>query len=689
MSATPAGSSVATALPRTGVQAGADWRTPALKVSGYAIVAALMALFLAGGTAYSRILYPAVLAIGIINPVWSLYAIALYGPLFLIDPGNTHLLVALEVCILGAFAGELRQLGRAGDLALSVTPGTRDFDSVQRDHALGAPELGAWRPWGAALVLLVLGSSVYGVRLLIAREDAIAGNAAELRWTLDRAFYGWATYPEYTLRSLFNWVTAPLVALLAARRASPLRAARWLKFGAIGLVAACLVSLLDRAGLVSLDSFRRPNPDPLHSGRLQGTAGHAGWFALWIVMMWPGVVTWWHGGGRLRRAFVAGALLLVVAPALLLTAARASWLAAFAGMAVGAAYVWRRDPSLRPWIRRGVLAAAVVIIGSLAASEVVTGRLGTLLRVADRANYVTSTLTFLSLSPLGIGLGTHSLQYGWLFPPSVSFYQPDHVTAHSIMLHPLAENGPLFVVLLLGGISMAALDVRRAWRAVSFGSRRIVLALVLGGGGLVVAGLAQDVIYIRVVELSMWIAGGFIVGLCRREVPELFPALAPFGSKLLVRSAIAVACLTGLVHAARPVEGTWPRTLDFDPAHGFSFWLDGSWRGAIDPETTRIRFIAFRKHGEGEVRVRWPDGEREYGYLREGVGKRFERTFTGMEGLRWLAIQGEHPYRISEAEPGTKDPRNATFLIQDLVIESPVNRHGIVNPGRQGSGHGR
>ncbi len=660
-----------------------DWRTLAAKAFGYSLVAAFMALFLAGGTPYSRILYPAVLAIGIINPVWSLYAIALYGPLFLIDPGNTHLLVALEVCILGAFAGELRQLGRQRELALSVTPGTRDHDSVQRDNALGAPELGAWKPWGIALMLMALGSATYGLRLLLSREDAVAGSDSELRWTLDRAFYGWATYPEYTLRSLFNWLTAPLLALLAARRASPLRAARWLKFGALGLVAACLVSHLDRAGLVSLDAFRRPNPDPLHAGRLQGTAGHAGWFALWIVMMWPGVVLWWHGEGRVRRLFVAGALVLVVAPALLLTAARASWLAAAAGAAVGAAYIWRRDPGLRPWIRRGAIAALVVFVAALAASEVVTGRVGTLLRVSDRANYVTSTLALLSVAPLGIGLGTHALQYGWLFPASVSFFQTDHVTAHSIILHPLSENGPFFVALLLGGVVMAGMDVRRSWSAISFGSRRIVLALVLGGGGLVMAGLAQDVIYIRVVELAMWIAGGFIVGLCRREVPELFPPVEPGRARLLLRCALAVAALMALTHSVRAVQGTWPRTPEFDPASGFSFWLDESWRGAVDPETTRISFIAFRKHGEGEVRVRWPDGEREYGYLRAGIGKRFERTFTGMEDLRWLAIRGENPYRISDVEPGSDDRRHATFLITNLVIESPANRHGVVRPKEQ------
>ncbi len=268
----------------------------------------------------------------------------------------------------------------------------------------------------------------------------------------------------------------------------------------------------------------------------------------------------------------------------------------------------------------------------------------------------------------------------------MSFYQADHTTAHSIILHPLAENGPVFVALLLGGLAMAGWDVRRAWAGMSFGSRRIVLALVLGGGGLVLAGLAQDVIYIRVVELSMWIAGGLIVGVCRREVPEAFPAGCSFHRSLLLRSGAAMALVTGLMHLSRPVEGAWPREPGFDPARGLSLWLDSSWRMAVDPQTTRIGFIAFRKHGSGEVRVRWPDGAREYGYLREGVGKRFGRAFTGMEGLRWLEVEGENRYRIAEAEPGSDDPRHATFLIHELVVESPVNRHGVVHAPR---GEGR
>lgn len=654
-----------------------------LKVLGGALILALMTLFMMGGTPYSRLLYPAALAIGLINPVWALYAMALYGPLFLIDPGNTHLLVGIEVFILGAAGGELRQLGRTRDLSLSATPGQRDFDSVLKDQTQAPVNFGLWPCVLASMLLMLAASSIFGIRLLMHREDAIGASPNEFLTTLNRMYYGWATYPEFTLRSLHNWIAGGLIAIIAARRATPLRAARWLKCGAIGLVAACLLSLLDRVGMANLDAFRRANPDPLHLGRLQGTAGHAGWFALWIVLTWPGLILWWSNKGRIRRIGVAVALIGIVAPALVLTAARASWLGAGAALALGVVWLWRSEPAARRWIVGGLAAIAATGLLLLFASDVVGQRVATLLRFSDRANYWTSTFLFVSLWPTGIGLGTHATIYESWIPWFNEFHQPDHVTAHSIFLHPLAENGYIFLALMFGALGMVARDVARAGRVVSAGTKRILFALSAGAGGLFIAGIAQDVIYIRMVEVGLWIALGLLVGIARREAPQLFAPLDRHHAKLFLGSFVAGAALTGAVNLARHVEGAWPRAFDSDTNAGMAYWLNKEFRLAVDPYVTRIEFSASRVHGKGDIDVRWPDGSHDYAILEAGdsgskarhpAGRFFAREFNppapGEGGEpRWLTIKVTGDSFVpAHLDPASTDHRELTVYISDLWI---------------------
>jgi len=655
----------------------------ALKVLGATLIVALMTLFLMGGTPYSRLLYPAALAIGLINPVWALYAMALYGPLFLIDPGNTHLLVAIEVFILGAAGGELRQLGRTRDLTLSATPGMRDHDSVLKDQKIGPVNFGLWPFVLLSMLLMLAASSIFGMRLLIHREDAIGASPGEFLTTLNRMYYGWATYPEYTLRSLHNWIAGGLIAVIAARRATPLRAARWLKCGAIGLVAACMLSLMDRVGLADIDAFRRANPDPLHAGRLQGTAGHAGWFALWIVLTWPGLLLWWSNHGRIRRVGVAVALIGIVAPALVLTAARASWLGAGSALLLGVVWLWRSEPSSRRYILGGLAAFAATGLILLLASDVVQQRVATLLRFSDRANYWTSSLLFVSTYPTGIGLGTHATIYESWIPWFNTFHQPDHVTAHSIFLHPLAENGWMFLGLMIGALGMVARDVFRAAHVVSGGTKRILFALSAGAGGLFIAGIAQDVIYIRMVEIGLWIAFGLLVGISRREGKALFPPLNSEHAKLLVGSFIAAAAVTATANLVRRVEGAWPRVYDQDTNAGMVYWLNKEFRLAVDPYVTRIEFNASRFKGEGEIDVRWPDGSHDFALLRAGAGpadapyvsgRYFAREFTppppGEGGAPlWLTMKVTGDSWVPAADdPSSTDHRELTVYVSDLWI---------------------
>jgi O-antigen ligase len=142
-------------------------------------------------------------------------------------------------------------------------------------------------------------------------------------------------------------------------------------------VAAVLLGLLDFAGLVSLDRYNLSN---LFYGkqyrRLQSTFGNPSWFACFVACAAPFVLLRFHEA----RGWVRWAMALVFplcGAALLLSAARAAWLASLALLAavLAAALLARRQGQPLAstdgpaWLALG---ATVVTVGLLAATAVTT-----------------------------------------------------------------------------------------------------------------------------------------------------------------------------------------------------------------------------------------------------------------------------------------------------------------------------
>lgn len=632
-----------------------------------AIVAAFMVLFLWGGTPESRILYPVMLLIGVLNPVWALYALALYGPLFLFDASNTHLLVGLEVLVLGAIAGEARLWGRPDGEAHAMAPAPRaDGSPAAATHA--PQRLGLWPAWCVALLCVLAGSAVMGIRLVLQREDDVLAREDRVLATLMNIYYGSATGPDWGLRALHNWVFGMALGTIALRRATPLRAARWLKFGGLGLVTACAVSILDRVGVMNLDAFRRPNPDPLHVGRLQGLAGHAGWFGQWIVLYWSGVALWWVGGaGRPRRVAVAVAL-GIVGLALLMTGARAPWLGAAAGGALLGGWLgWRRPEYRKLLLGVGVASLLAVAVAQAAfgiMDRVVEERITHVLRVTDRARYYVSSLELLREQPLGIGLGTHWLAYSDRFPPWYRYYQPDHVDSHSLYLHTLLESGPAALALLLLGIAWVARDTLCGWPSLGGDSQRTVLALAASFAGILLVGFAQYLPYIRAVELSLWVLGGFLVGIARREGAARFGAPRAGAAPVLIAAGAAAGLLMAGWHAQRPLSGSYPRDhYRWNEADkGFSFWTSRTWRMPVHANVREIRFTLMNGPEPQGVILSWPDGSVDRVELGAGEYRAFARTVAPEPASpfarpRWLRIDAGKAWRPAERDPSSKDHR--------------------------------
>lgn len=655
-------------------KAPAPIRRIALQAICFVASALVLFVLMSAATPQARVLYPIVFLIGWINPVWALYGLGLYGSLFLFDAGKAPWLVTVDVFALGAIAGEVRRLGIPDRDVFSATPNQRDFDSRYTEQANPPPsDYGLWPAWLVAMALLTLGAGVYGVRLVALREDGLFAQPAWPLLLAQRIAYEYPTTPDWSLRAPLNWLSAMVLAVVAVRRATPLRLARWMKFGGAGLLVACLLGLLEHFGLIPLETLRAQNPDPLQAGRLQGLAGHPGWFAQWAVLMAPGLLLWWvNTGNRLRLGVLAA--VGIVALTVLLTGTRAAWLGLSVGSILGSAYLFRRQREARPWIAGAFVIAGLTLLGAFAFSEIVQQRLGTLFRASDRFNYFVSSVIFLREHPLGIGLGTHFLTYSWWFPPFFAWYQLDHAAAHSLYLQTLVEGGPAFALCLLAGVALAAFDLRRAWPHLTPGTRGFLLALWAGLVGLLVVGCFQYLPDLRIVELSLWVGFAFSVGVCRREAPAAFARARPGASAVLVLAAALVALVTGWTHLQRPLAGMYPRHYEVAPGEvGFRFWTGERWRIPIDPHISLVAFNALRRETPGSITISWPDGFTETVFMQAGETRSFARTLPAgprdaFAARRWLDLRTDSTWVPAETIPGSVDTRHLGVYLTNLRV---------------------
>lgn len=632
---------------------------------GVAMVAILtLSLFLLSvGTVESRVTYLLMFLLAFINPVWGIYATALLGPLFLLDQSKTHMLGGLEILTLGTLGAEIRLLDRP----------TKNL--VTRNESLRV-YWGVWPHFLTGLFLVLCASSMVGLQLLMLREQLPGSLLKRLHEHAVFMFYLSATEPEWTLKALWNWGTGAALAIVAARRMDAISVARWLKIGGLSMLASCGLALMDWAGWMSLTHIRRPNPDPLQVGRLQGLAGHPGWFGEWIAMMWPGLLLWFSPG-RTKRNLVLGASLVLVLLALLLTAARAPWVGIAVAAAMGGVVVGRTYPATRRWIPWILaVAAAVFLIGVVAGGETLRTRLVHLLRVSDRTNYYVSGLMFLREDPFGIGLGTHFRFYDWQLLPAYPWFQSDHVTAHSLWLHTLIECGPFVPLLLAAGVAGVAMEFLRSRPLMDRHTALIALALAMSLVGMLVISIPQYVVYIRIIEVSIWIGAGALVGLCRQvrcQVQVRDEIESARGRRVLLACGVAAA-ITASFNAGRVYAGNVPRYIGTNDKGGYEFWTASTWRTAIGSDVEKVSFSLYRKHSPVEVNIHWPDGRIEHVALKPEEYRYFEfhqdpQDPNPMAAAQWLQIDASPLWTPANWEEGNNDERPLGVYISDMRFQ--------------------
>ncbi|MCC7391293.1 O-antigen ligase family protein [Candidatus Sumerlaeota bacterium] len=555
-----------------------------------------------GGTMEGRVTHVVAFFISLTNPIWGIYALALTGPLYLTDQSNTHMLGVLETIAVGVIAGELRLHGRP---VIDMTASGRAEPNNLRVH------WGLWPFYLTGLLCILAAAALPGIIMLFFKERTAPYYDGPIRDFLNWTIFGPTTSAEWTVKCLWNWATSCALATIFARRANTLVVARWLKLGAVGLIVACVMGLLDWKGLLTLEHIRRVNPDPLQADRLQGPAGHPGWFGQWIVLMWPGILLWWSAG-RTKRNVVIGAALGVVLITLVLTAARAAWLGCMVAAFCGAIHALSTYPRMKKKIALAfVVAGVLALVGVIVGGDVLMNRLVHLLRTDDRANYYVTGLLFLREKPFGIGLGMHYHLYEWLITPFYRWSQMDHVDSHSLWLQTLIECGPFMPLVLLAGVVGVALEFVKSRMLFDPPSRTILVAVGISFVGLLTISIAQYLPYIRVVELCTWLCAGAIVGLCRKARCRVDGEVESWSGRRILLASGACAIFVATTHHADVDPGNMPRIKITAPDGKLQLWTGREWRTPVNSDIDEVTFALYRKGTASAVEIVWPDGKRE------------------------------------------------------------------------------
>lgn len=598
------------------------------------------------------------LAIGLISPVLSLYALALFGGFYLENPGANYNLSHLDCLVVSALLHELIWKQEQGEGA-------------------GCPN--GWKFFRACLLglgLLLLGSSVPGV----------------IHWWLEASYtpwwayligsptWGYATYSSWTVKSLFNWFFAFGVFWLAYRYATYWVVVRFLKFAAVGALLITLLGFVDYllypqyrgVPLILLkETFGSVNPDPLHYGRFSATATHAGWLGQWLVLTLPGFVVWYTTveGQRKKRLVVACALPVLLG--LLLTFSRAPWFGALVGAGVGFLVLGH---SLSKKIgAREVFRFSAVLIGGLALSAIwnpvlMERRLSGLLRVQDRLNYVYSSLDLLARFPLGIGLGTHYPLYTEYFFPDYRYYQMDHVEIHQFLLHLITENSVLILLpvsLFVWGLGSIVL---RGWKRTGASEQVVLGAMLMALSGITIVSLAQYVFYIRPVELCIWVYLGFTAGLCAHH--GALPGLLGRLRRPVIIAGGVSGLILALVHLNSEPWKIDPRDTGIsESVPHVQKWIQNKTQFAVDSEVRAIEMDLHVREDVGTITIIWPEGDTEEVLLSPGEVRTFTRTLQPAARSfpsRWMTLECEKTWRPVEIIEGSVDHRRLGVYISRL-----------------------
>ena len=348
----------------------------------------------------------------------------------------------------------------------------------------------------------------------------------------------------------------------------------------VGLVLAVGIALLDFAAVVDLRRLRAFNPFTNASGaeRLQGTFGHAGWFAEYVCFTTPAILVVWLSRLRLSTAWRVAATAVLLGASLVVIVLSyqrggwLTWLVVGTGVAL-AALRWSGIAGTaaagfagRRLVVAGLVAIAITLVLGLGVVRVAGGS-GAMARFAERARLITHVsdrqahimagLRLGALLPvLGGGSESFAIRYGEEYLRSGGEYyargyspvEQMYGSAHNVFAQTFAGKGAAGLIALVLVVLTAAWA---AWRVARAPERstdvRLVAAVVLGTlAAFAIYGQVQEVFYIQVLQLTVFAAIGLAAGL----TPPM-----PAGTGTVRRAGLVAAAL--LIVLAAHVAQAW------------------------------------------------------------------------------------------------------------------------------------
>jgi len=632
----------------------------------------LSSLFFIFGSPETKVLSFICLLSGIVHPILPIYVIGGFGWMYLTNPGyhtNNH---TIDLLAISSIIG----LGLRGLKDPEVLRPL--FEKKFRPYLLIV----------FSLYVLLLGSATYGIYLTI-HDSSLEVYPNKFKAIIGGALFGYATEAPWVFRCLETWLSGICLSLVAYVYGNHWTISRFYKLAIAGTIFACLFgfgNMISNAldmRLLRTDFFlHNLNSDPLHQGRFYGTAGHAGWFAQWLIIAIPGLFIIWktYEGQALRQKLVLG-MGVFIGVSLFLTAARAGWLAgaAMIVMLLFQPKVLQNKLSFnfkKVFISFGIM----ITIGLLISWSVLSYRVEHLLRFTDRINYVRSSIDFLFQYPLGIGLGTHYEMYKSEITTYYYAWQSDFIYVHNLFLQLLTENGPFVFLVYLFGIAWVAKSVRKAWSQWDRDDAVAGFALAASLIGLIIIGLAQYTYYIKGIEFFQWIVLGFLLSISLKHTNENDHRV--ISSKPFVLSftalAIAFSIITAVYHVNRkPAESEpyhWHSERNQNDQVWLSKWTPQKTRFIVDRDVTEIGFSILRKETAGKIILRWPDGLVEELEFEENESIDFQRVMTlpgnaNWKPSFWMEIEVDETWTPAEVYEDNKDHRKLGVYISKLYMQ--------------------
>ena len=435
-----------------------------------------------------------------IKPVWGLYALVFFIPLFGNHPSGPYLFL-LDILLLLIIANWIIRLLKEKDLRF------------YRTH-LDLP-----------IILFLLISLVSAIPYIIYLYQNT------FQWSDIFQFFRAVAnvnehYPLYTMQCILNLLFGVLLYLFAINNLDNLKQINWLIFWLlVSFILTNLYGLLDYLEIISLPlewseyTFERSRNyfryGPSHC--VHATFWNPRWYAEYLILVSPFLFALISIQKGYRKWLLLLTAILVTIN-LVLSYARGGWVS-YPVVIVCMLLLFiltSQTPSKRKKPRRKIWWSLGTITLALALSLVLLRPLLVELKIVERFSSISQgdvrlhlgkvALVIFTEHPLmGAGLGSYAWNYLEHIPPSHPAYHQDHGTAHNNHLQILAERG-ILGLLIFGWLLYLAFKI--GIRTMQGGDRRVRSLAGASLGflvGFVVYSFVQDLFYIHALELMFWL----------------------------------------------------------------------------------------------------------------------------------------------------------------------------------------